>query len=208
MLPAYLKGITVVATSRYINFRVIPYFLSLFLTSFLFDFSDEKTAKRYRHFWRRCLDNRITQYSTTFGLLFRWDRRSTIYQRRDILTGYAWRESANRSPFLLKNRYYKLFPTDVTPNGTLRRRRSRIPCEDDDGNLMDFLRTSGQDGTRERKSWGSLGIRSRLSLLHALCVKFYREKFSFRSFVGEKGSGTISKKRSVERRLFHRSRET
>ncbi|XP_043582557.1 uncharacterized protein LOC122567722 isoform X2 [Bombus pyrosoma] len=48
------------------------------------------------------------------------------------------------------------YSPDVTPNGTLRRRRSRIPCEDDDGNLMDFLRTSGQDGTRERKSWGSL----------------------------------------------------
>ncbi|KAF3420633.1 hypothetical protein E2986_02387 [Frieseomelitta varia] len=49
------------------------------------------------------------------------------------------------------------YSPDVTPNGTLRRRRSRIPSEDDDGNLMDFLRTSGQDGTRERKSWGSLG---------------------------------------------------
>ncbi|XP_076638635.1 FH2 domain-containing protein formin 3 isoform X2 [Colletes latitarsis] len=48
------------------------------------------------------------------------------------------------------------YSPDVTPNGTLRRRRSRIPCEDDDGNLMDFLRTSGQDNTRERKSWGSL----------------------------------------------------
>ncbi|XP_017883156.1 uncharacterized protein LOC108626791 [Ceratina calcarata] len=48
------------------------------------------------------------------------------------------------------------YSPDVTPNGTLRRRRSRIPCEGDDGNLMDFLRTSGQDGSRERKSWGSL----------------------------------------------------
>nr|XP_031825302.1 uncharacterized protein LOC116423815 [Nomia melanderi] len=48
------------------------------------------------------------------------------------------------------------YSPDVTPNGTLRRRRSRIPCEDDDGNLMDFLRTSGQDNARERKSWGSL----------------------------------------------------
>lgn len=46
---------------------------------------------------------------------------------------------------------------DVTPNGTLRRRRSRVPCEDDDGNLMDYLRTTGQDSARERKSWGSLG---------------------------------------------------
>ncbi|XP_011314517.1 uncharacterized protein form3 [Fopius arisanus] len=49
------------------------------------------------------------------------------------------------------------YSPDVTPNGTLRRRRSRVPCEDDDGNLMDFLRTSsGQETTRERKSWGSL----------------------------------------------------
>ncbi|XP_012230972.2 uncharacterized protein form3 [Linepithema humile] len=48
------------------------------------------------------------------------------------------------------------YSPDITPNGTLRRRRSRIPCEDDDGNLMDFLRTSGQDNARERKSWGSL----------------------------------------------------
>ncbi|XP_024936099.1 uncharacterized protein LOC107262944 isoform X2 [Cephus cinctus] len=48
------------------------------------------------------------------------------------------------------------YSPDITPNGTLRRRRSRVPCEDDDGNLMDFLRTSGQDNTRERKSWGSL----------------------------------------------------
>ncbi|XP_035740282.1 formin-J-like isoform X2 [Vespa mandarinia] len=48
------------------------------------------------------------------------------------------------------------YSPDITPNGTLRRRRSRIPCEDDDGNLMDFLRTSGQENTRERKSWGSL----------------------------------------------------
>ncbi|XP_076657126.1 FH2 domain-containing protein formin 3 [Halictus rubicundus] len=48
------------------------------------------------------------------------------------------------------------YSPDVTPNGTLRRRRSRIPSEDDDGNLMDFLRTSGQDNARERKSWGSL----------------------------------------------------
>ncbi|KAL0112999.1 hypothetical protein PUN28_012320 [Cardiocondyla obscurior] len=48
------------------------------------------------------------------------------------------------------------YSPDITPNGTLRRRRSRIPCQDDDGNLMDFLRTSGQDNARERKSWGSL----------------------------------------------------
>ncbi|XP_015112229.1 uncharacterized protein LOC107037914 [Diachasma alloeum] len=49
------------------------------------------------------------------------------------------------------------YSPDITPNGTLRRRRSRVPCEDDDGNLMDFLRTSsGQETTRERKSWGSL----------------------------------------------------
>lgn len=47
--------------------------------------------------------------------------------------------------------------TDVTPTGSLRRRRSRVPSEEDESTLMDFLRASGQDGSRERKSWGSLG---------------------------------------------------
>ena len=41
---------------------------------------------------------------------------------------------------------------DVTPNGSLRRRRSRIPSEEDDHKLMDYLHTSGHDGSRERKS--------------------------------------------------------
>ncbi|CAG9822596.1 unnamed protein product [Phaedon cochleariae] len=45
---------------------------------------------------------------------------------------------------------------DITPNGSLRRRRSRVLSEDDEGNLMDFLRASGSDNNRERKSWGSL----------------------------------------------------
>ncbi|KAJ8985106.1 hypothetical protein NQ317_019792 [Molorchus minor] len=45
---------------------------------------------------------------------------------------------------------------DITPNGSLRRRRSRVLSEDDEGNLMDFLRASGNDTNRERKSWGSL----------------------------------------------------
>ncbi|XP_026474847.1 uncharacterized protein LOC113378522 [Ctenocephalides felis] len=45
---------------------------------------------------------------------------------------------------------------DVTPNGSLRRRRSRVLSEEDEGNLMEFLRASGHDSTRERKSWGSL----------------------------------------------------
>jgi hypothetical protein len=45
---------------------------------------------------------------------------------------------------------------DITPNGSLRRRRSRVLSEEDEGNLMDFLRASGQDSNRERRSWGSL----------------------------------------------------
>ena len=45
---------------------------------------------------------------------------------------------------------------DITPNGSLRRRRSRVLSEEDEGNLMDFLRASGQDNNRERRSWGSL----------------------------------------------------
>ncbi|XP_048516246.1 uncharacterized protein LOC105690620 [Athalia rosae] len=48
------------------------------------------------------------------------------------------------------------YSPDITPNGSLRRRRSRVPSEEDDGNLMDFLRTSGNDNVRDRKSWGSL----------------------------------------------------
>lgn len=51
----------------------------------------------------------------------------------------------------------RLLALDITPNGSLRRRRSRVPSEEDDSNLMDFLRASGQDAGRERKSWGSLG---------------------------------------------------
>ena len=66
------------------------------------------------------------------------------------------------------------YSPDITPNGTLRRRRSRIPCEDDEGNLMDFLRTTGQETTRERKSWGSLGESHHplLTLYNSLAVKF------------------------------------
>lgn len=50
---------------------------------------------------------------------------------------------------------------DITPNGSLRRRRSsRVLSEEDEGNLMDFLRASGHDNaTRERGKgggWGSL----------------------------------------------------
>uniref|UniRef100_W4VR99 Putative formin 3 n=1 Tax=Corethrella appendiculata TaxID=1370023 RepID=W4VR99_9DIPT len=48
---------------------------------------------------------------------------------------------------------------DITPNGSLRRRRSRVLSEEDEGSLMDFLRSSGHDSsTRERKSasYGSL----------------------------------------------------
>ncbi|XP_018014866.1 uncharacterized protein LOC108671794 isoform X3 [Hyalella azteca] len=41
---------------------------------------------------------------------------------------------------------------DVTPNGSLRRRRSRVPSEEDDHKLMDFLATGGHDHTRERKA--------------------------------------------------------
>lgn len=49
--------------------------------------------------------------------------------------------------------------SDITPTGSLRRRRSRVLSEEDDNQLMDFLRTSGHDnGSRERKpsSYGSL----------------------------------------------------
>jgi len=47
---------------------------------------------------------------------------------------------------------------DITPNGSLRRRRSRVLSEEDEGGLMDFLRSSGHDNTtRERKSAAGYG---------------------------------------------------
>lgn len=51
------------------------------------------------------------------------------------------------------------FSPDITPTGSLRRRRSRVLGEEDDNSLMDFLRSSGHDNvSRERKpsSYGSL----------------------------------------------------
>lgn len=49
--------------------------------------------------------------------------------------------------------------SDITPTGSLRRRRSRVLSEEDDNNLMDFLRSSANENNfRERKtsSYGSL----------------------------------------------------
>lgn len=109
------------------------------------------------------------------------------------------------------------YSSDITPNGTLRRRRSRIPCEDDDGNLMDFLRTSGQDNTRERKSWGSLGIlmcqiryriwfdSTKIKNWLLLIIIIFANIFYRRSIVGAKSSRTIAKRGSFERRFLRRS---
>ncbi|KAL5291519.1 FHDC1 family protein [Megaselia abdita] len=43
---------------------------------------------------------------------------------------------------------------DITPNGSLRRRRSRVLAEEDD--LMEYLRTSGHDRERKNSTYGSL----------------------------------------------------
>lgn len=53
----------------------------------------------------------------------------------------------------------RIFHLDITPTGSLRRRRSRVLGEEDDNNLMDFLRSSANENSvRERKtsSYGSL----------------------------------------------------
>ncbi|XP_047102012.1 uncharacterized protein LOC124721206 [Schistocerca piceifrons] len=63
--------------------------------------------------------------------------------------------AGEQPPGIGKDESFSYSP-DITPNGSLRRRRSRVPSEEDDSNLMDFLRASGHDGSRERKSWGSL----------------------------------------------------
>lgn len=41
---------------------------------------------------------------------------------------------------------------DITPNGTLRRRRSRLSSEDQDDNLMDFLRQTAESDVNKDKS--------------------------------------------------------
>lgn len=44
------------------------------------------------------------------------------------------------------------FSPDITPTGSLRRRRSRALCDEDDNSLMDFLRSSGHESNgRDRK---------------------------------------------------------
>lgn len=44
---------------------------------------------------------------------------------------------------------------DVTPNGTMRRRRSRLSSEEQEDCLMDFLRQGSELEARDRRSWGS-----------------------------------------------------
>lgn len=73
------------------------------------------------------------------------------------------------SPAMSRRRYGTYEPNgrsyegqspEITPNGSLRRRRSRALPDEDDGNLMEFLRSSGncENGSRERKiAYGSLG---------------------------------------------------
>ena len=48
------------------------------------------------------------------------------------------------------------FLRSVSP-GTVRRRRSRVPSEEDD-TLLDYLRSASNDNPRERRSWGGLGM--------------------------------------------------
>lgn len=55
--------------------------------------------------------------------------------------------------------FFNIYHVDITPTGSLRRRRSRVLSEEDDNNLMDFLRSSANENNfRERKtsSYGSL----------------------------------------------------
>lgn len=58
-----------------------------------------------------------------------------------------------------------IFVLDITPTGSLRRRRSRVPSEEDELALMDFLKSAEPDNFKERKSWGSLGNLFNLDIL-------------------------------------------
>lgn len=56
-------------------------------------------------------------------------------------------------------KFLQMTHSDITPTGSLRRRRSRVLSEEDDNSLMDFLRSSANENSlRERKtsSYGSL----------------------------------------------------
>lgn len=86
---------------------------------------------------------------------------------------------------------------DITPTGSLRRRRSRVLSEEDDGSLMDFLRSSGHydSGSRERKpsSYGSLG--NVLFIQREICSFFITKRFVDRSWARRARSGSGNKKR-------------
>lgn len=52
--------------------------------------------------------------------------------------------------------YNKIVFLDITPTGSLRRRRGRPGSSEDEGGLMQFLRASS-DSQKAAESWGSLG---------------------------------------------------
>lgn len=99
---------------------------------------------------------------------------------------------------------YTFFP-DITPNGSLRRRRSRVLSEEDEGNLMDFLRSSGHDSNRERKSWGSLGKSSMMKNTNNQHLNTI-----YRQIMGEKGQRQRASQttHSTRCRLYRRTRTT
>lgn len=84
-------------------------------------------------------------------------RFSPALSRRRIGSFNTSNNNGNNSQGFDYNREDGMSP-DITPNGSLRRRRSRVLSEEDEDNLMDFLRSSGHDNTlRERKSANGYG---------------------------------------------------
>lgn len=66
------------------------------------------------------------------------------------------------------------FSPDITPTGSLRRRRSRALCDEDDNSLMDFLRSSGQDnGGRDRKLYKLTSISPRRDQSFSIFVQVF-----------------------------------
>lgn len=83
---------------------------------------------------------------------------------------------------------------DITPNGSMRRRRSRVMAEEDD--LMEFLRTSGHErNSRERKAaYGSLGKRRFFIEIQITFIILFLS-FKDRSWARRARSGSSSRKR-------------
>lgn len=63
--------------------------------------------------------------------------------------------------------------------------------EEDEGNLMEFLRASGHDNNRERKSWGSLGNTKNFRFWFNTGENFILILLDIQTALGQEGQGVV-----------------